>query len=93
MTRPATFQHPVFTRRTAIQAGSIGLLGLGMSHLSALRAAKPHGFRDCSHLHFERRISAAGQFRFETGGTAEIRGELPIATRRPVFRFANTCRN
>ncbi|MCA8994300.1 MAG: DUF1501 domain-containing protein [Planctomycetaceae bacterium] len=31
-------QHPGFTRRTALQAGSIGLLGLGMNHVSALRA-------------------------------------------------------
>ena len=32
-------QHPVFGRRTALQAGAIGLLGLGMSDLAALRAA------------------------------------------------------
>src|SRR5207244_12008531 len=30
--------HPVFTRRTALQAGSIGLLGLGLAELSALRS-------------------------------------------------------
>ena len=29
--------HPVFSRRTALQAGSIGLLGLGLAELSALR--------------------------------------------------------
>ena len=32
-------QHPRITRRTALQAGSMGLLGLGMNHLQALRAA------------------------------------------------------
>ena len=32
--------HPhAISRRTAIQAGSVGLLGLGMNHLDALRAA------------------------------------------------------
>src|SRR5205085_3455502 len=31
-------RHPVMTRRTAIQAGAIGLLGLGVSHLNGLRA-------------------------------------------------------
>ncbi|QDU31207.1 hypothetical protein ETAA8_63600 [Anatilimnocola aggregata] len=36
-------QHPQFSRRTAIQAGSIGLLGLGMNHLSALQAADSAG--------------------------------------------------
>ena len=31
-------QHPSFARRHIIQAGSIGLLGLGMNHLAPLRA-------------------------------------------------------
>ncbi|MED5400986.1 MAG: DUF1501 domain-containing protein, partial [Planctomycetota bacterium] len=30
--------HPQLTRRTALQAGSVGLLGLGMNHVSELRA-------------------------------------------------------
>src|SRR5438552_1639352 len=34
-----SLQHPVFTRRTMIQAGAIGLMGLGMDHVAALRAA------------------------------------------------------
>ena len=32
-------EHPTLSRRTWIQAGSVGLLGLGMNHLPALRAA------------------------------------------------------
>ncbi|HEV3024925.1 MAG TPA: hypothetical protein VGX76_20760, partial [Pirellulales bacterium] len=32
-------RHPLVPRRTAIQAGSLGLLGLGLNHLDALRAA------------------------------------------------------
>jgi hypothetical protein len=32
--------HPQISRRTAIQAGSIGLLGLGINHLTALREAR-----------------------------------------------------
>src|SRR5262249_55953369 len=38
--RPSTpvFEHPVCTRRTALQAGAVGLLGLGMNHVAALRA-------------------------------------------------------
>jgi hypothetical protein len=31
--------HPRLTRRTAVQAGAIGLLGLGLNHLDGLRAA------------------------------------------------------
>ena len=35
--------HPVFTRRCALQAGAIGVLGMGMSELSALRAMASPG--------------------------------------------------
>ncbi|MEO1994321.1 MAG: DUF1501 domain-containing protein, partial [Planctomycetaceae bacterium] len=34
-------RHPVFSRRTALQAGSVGLLGLGMNRLDDLRGAIP----------------------------------------------------
>ncbi|MBY0460438.1 MAG: DUF1501 domain-containing protein, partial [Gemmataceae bacterium] len=34
-----TFAHPPFTRRDAIQAGAVGLLGFGLGELNALRAA------------------------------------------------------
>src|SRR4051812_12823328 len=33
--------HPHVSRRTAIQAGALGLLGLGMNHRELLRAASP----------------------------------------------------
>ena len=33
--------HPRFTRRVVLQAGAIGLLGLGMNHLEPLRAWGP----------------------------------------------------
>lgn len=36
-------QHPRLPRRTAIQAGAVGLLGLGMNHLAALRTASAAG--------------------------------------------------
>ena len=39
MTQPMSLSHPVISRRTAIQAGAVGLLGLGSNHLEALRAA------------------------------------------------------
>ncbi|MFO0953757.1 MAG: DUF1501 domain-containing protein [Isosphaeraceae bacterium] len=34
-----TLRHPTFSRRTAVQAGALGLLGLGLNHARALRAA------------------------------------------------------
>ena len=33
------FAHPRVSRRAAVQIGSVGLLGLGMNHVAALRAA------------------------------------------------------
>ena len=35
---PAAFSHPTFARRTALQAGAVGLLGLSLSELKQLRA-------------------------------------------------------
>ena len=81
--------HPQdVSRRTAIQAGAVSLLGLGTNHLQALRAAQ----RDET-----RRSSRACIFIFLSGGLAQhdsfdmkphapdgIRGEFtPIASRTP----------
>ena len=35
---PADVLHPKVSRRSALQAGSIGLLGLGLTELSAARS-------------------------------------------------------
>ena len=34
------WNHPTVTRRMAIEAGSIGILGLGMNHLAGLKQAQ-----------------------------------------------------
>lgn len=87
-------QHPRFLRRTMLQAGSVGLLGLGTNHLSALRAADVVS-----------RVPASGTaksviFVFLSGGLAQhdsfdpkpdappgIRGEFSsIDTRAPGIR-------
>src|SRR5947209_17280885 len=39
------FAHPTLTRRTAIQAGAVGLLGFGLEHLAPLRADTTGGSR------------------------------------------------
>ncbi len=81
-------QHPVVTRRTLLQAGSVGLLGLGSNHLGFLRTASAAA---------RTRRSGAVIFVFLSGGLAqhesfdlkpdapaEIRGEFkPIATATP----------
>ncbi len=92
MRRPASFCHPVFSRRTALQAGGIGLLGLGMSHLEALRAeeAAPR-----------KRTAGAVIYIFLSGGLAQqdsfdlkpdapenMRGDFkPIDTKTPGIRI------
>jgi len=80
--------HPVFDRRAAIQAGGIGLLGLGMNHVNDLRAADVKSYRG-------RQTARSVIFIFLSGGLAQhdsfdmkpeapenIRGEFrPIATK------------
>src|SRR4051812_34357241 len=39
----AALHHPRLGRRAALQAGAIGILGLGMDHLAALRAMADPG--------------------------------------------------
>jgi len=82
--------HPNVNRRTMLQAGSLGLLGLGMNHVSALRAA------DSAAEHREGKAKSV-IFIFLSGGMSQhdsfdpkpeapagIRGEFaPIATGTP----------
>lgn len=84
------FQHPNFTRRSALQAGGIGLLGLGMNHLAALRdAAAAPTKRDPSaksviYIFLSGGLGQQDSFDLKPQAPDNIRGEfLPIATRTP----------
>jgi hypothetical protein len=94
---PAGFsrpEHPRFTRRDVLQAGAIGLLGLSMADVAALRAG-------AGGIPTRRSSPKAVIFIFLSGGPsqhdtfdmkpdapAEIRGEFrPIATRTPGIRI------
>src|SRR5262245_52537040 len=84
------FQHPVFTRRTALQAGAVGLLGLGMNHLDALRAAAPskHPARTVIYIFLSGGLAQQDSFDLKPDAPADIRGEFkPIATRTPGIRI------
>jgi hypothetical protein len=83
---PAAFQHPTFTRRTAIQAGAVGLLGLGMNHLAQLRGQTPAKANDRAVIYIFLSGGLAQQDSFDLKPDAPdgIRGEFkPIATRTP----------
>ncbi|MGE3808560.1 MAG: DUF1501 domain-containing protein [Gemmataceae bacterium] len=83
-------QHPTVTRRSLLQAGSIGLLGLGMNHLTALRelnaapgrGRSPH--RSVIYIFLSGGLSQLDSFDLKPDAPAEFRGEFkPVATRTP----------
>lgn len=94
MTAPAQtpLVHPRFSRRIAMQAGSVGLLGLGMNHLAELRAANaPQGAgpsfgraKSCIYIFLSGGLAQHESFDLKPQAPAEIRGEFsPIATATP----------
>jgi hypothetical protein len=95
MSQPASsFTHPVFTRRHLLQAGAIGLLGLGVEHLGPLRAAAPagdpsvgHKARAAIYIFLSGGLAQHESFDLKPDAPAEVRGEFkPIATRTPGIR-------
>src|SRR5215475_10794497 len=82
-------QHPNISRRTALQAGAIGILGLGMNHLTALRATArepgPAGSaKACIYIFLSGGLAQHESFDLKPEAPAEIRGEFsPIATATP----------
>jgi hypothetical protein len=87
-----SFDHPVLSRRTALQAGAIGLLGLGMEHVAALRAQAGPGrtprARTVIYIFLSGGLSQLESFDLKPEAPAEIRGEFrPIATRTPGIRI------
>jgi hypothetical protein len=85
MTESSQFRHPKFTRRTAIQAGTLGLMGLGIHHLATLRAqAHSPGKNDRAviYIFLSGGLSQLESFDLKPDAPAEIRGEFkPTATR------------
>ena len=82
--------HPHLARRTALPAGAIGILGLGMNHLLGLREARAQaptaaGFgraKACIFIFLSGGLSQHESFDPKPEAPEEIRGEFrPIATR------------
>jgi hypothetical protein len=89
---PDTLRHPACTRRFALQAGAIGLLGLGVDHLAALRSAsasdrpslKTSPARSVIFIFLSGGLSQHDSFDPKPDAPENIRGEFrPIATRTP----------
>lgn len=88
--KPSLAVHPVCTRRVAVQAGAIGLLELGINHLSALRAASAPSektaarARSAIFIFLSGGLSQHDSFDLKPNAPDNIRSEFqPIATRTP----------
>ena len=82
--------HQSVSRRTAIQAGSIGLLGLGMNHLPALRAAEPRAPRakNVIYIFLSGGLAQHESFDMKPDAPKEVRGTFnPIATQTPGIQI------
>jgi hypothetical protein len=81
--------HPQVSRRVALQAGALGLVGLGGNHLAALRAASPQQAArpkalSCIYIFLSGGLAQHESFDLKPNAPAEIRGEFnPIATATP----------
>src|SRR5271155_2762166 len=89
------WQHPTISRRTAIQAGAVGLLGLGMNHVQELRAATAVGgaavgrAKTCIYIFLSGGLSQLESFDLKPDAPAEIRGDFrPAATRTPGIKIS-----
>src|SRR5438874_2968388 len=84
--------HPLLTRRSALSAGCVSLLGLGMNHLEALRAAEPahdgsanvppSKAKSIIYIFLSGGLAQHDSFDLKPNAPDTIRGEFkPIATR------------
>ncbi len=89
--QPFIPQHIRFSRRTAIQAGTLGLVNLGMNHLDGLRAmaapsssARPATAKSVIYIFLSGGLGQHDSFDMKPDAPDGIRGEFnPIATRTP----------
>lgn len=83
-------RHAQFNRRTMVQAGSIGLLGLGMNHVSALREAgaasggRAPNAKSVIYIFLSGGLGQHDSFDMKPEASDTIRGEFqPISTATP----------
>jgi hypothetical protein len=83
--------QPPHSRRTALRAGAIGLMGLGMNHLAPLRADETSAGsknKRCIFIFLSGGLSQHDSFDLKPDAPAEVRGEFKsIGTRTPGTRI------
>lgn len=84
------WRHPRISRRTAIQAGAVGLLGLGMNHVEALRAAarehRTPRAKAVIYIFLSGGLAQQDSFDPKPDAPDSVRGEFQtIATKTPGF--------
>jgi len=98
MSHPPKAFHPRLSRRAMLQAGAIGLLGLGHNHLSMLRAAAgeagvstvtpPARAKSVIYIFLSGGLAQHESFDMKPDAPIEIRGEFnPISTRTPGIQI------
>ena len=84
--------HPMISRRTAVQAGAVGMLGLGMNHLEELKAAvsaAPNSAgsgkaKACIYIFLSGGLAQQDSFDLKPNAPDTVRGEFkPINTQTP----------
>ena len=87
-----SISHPGIARRVAIQAGAVGILGLGANHMAGLRAMATSGGQALSgrqraviYIFLSGGLAQHESFDLKPDAPDEIRGEFrPIATATPA---------
>lgn len=90
---PPALRHPIVSRRTAVQAGALGLLGLGSNHLRGLRAASSQGSsssaKSCIYIFLSGGLSQHDSFDLKPDAPDAVRGEFnPINTNTPGVQIS-----
>jgi Protein of unknown function (DUF1501) len=90
----SAWYHSAISRRTAVQAGAIGILGMGINHLAGLRQAiASPGFtggkaKSCIYIFLSGGLSQHDSFDMKPEAPDNIRGEFkPISTKTPGLQI------